>query len=192
MPFIEYRESENCSVMSDSLQLHGPWDSPGQNSGVGSLSLLQGIFPIQGSNSGLLHCRWIVYQLSHTGSPRIREWVAYPFSSGSSRPGNRTGVSCLAGGFFTNWAIREALTEYIIPQFKKNLKERGTEQVLSLWLNFHKLSSPDLFSSLSPKSNQNADFLHHKLVLCVFKLYINWTLVYWFFCFCFFYWTLYL
>ena len=56
-----------------------PWNSPGQNTGVGSLSLLQGIFPTQGSNPGLLHCRWILYQLSHKGSPRILEWVAYPF-----------------------------------------------------------------------------------------------------------------
>ena len=46
--------------------------------------LLQGIFPIQGSNPGLWHCRWILYQLSHKGSPRILEWVAYPFSSRSS------------------------------------------------------------------------------------------------------------
>ena len=38
---------------------------------------------------------------------RILEWVAYPFSSGSSWPRNRTGVSCIAGGFFTNWAIRD-------------------------------------------------------------------------------------
>ena len=45
-----------------------PWHSPGQNT-VGSLSLLQGIFPAQGSNPGLLHCRWILYQLSHKGNP---------------------------------------------------------------------------------------------------------------------------
>ena len=44
----------------------------------------------------------------HKGSPRILEWVAYPFSSGSSWPRNWTGISCIAGGFFTNWAIREA------------------------------------------------------------------------------------
>ena len=43
--------------------------SPGQNTGVGSLSLLQGIFPTQGSNPGLPHCRWIPYQLSHKGGP---------------------------------------------------------------------------------------------------------------------------
>ena len=82
--------------------------------GVGSLSLLQGIFPTQGSNPGLLHCRWILYQLSHKGSPRILEWVAYPFSSGSSQPRNRTGVSCIAGGFFTNQVIREAPTTRVL------------------------------------------------------------------------------
>ena len=43
----------------------------GQNTGVGSLSFLQGAFPTQGSNPGLPHCRQILYQLSHKGSPRI-------------------------------------------------------------------------------------------------------------------------
>ena len=65
-------ESESRSVMSDSLWPHGqysPWNSPGQNTGVGSLCLLQGIFPIQASNPGLLHCRQILYQQSHKGSP---------------------------------------------------------------------------------------------------------------------------
>ena len=74
--------------------IYNPWNSPGQNTGVGSLSLLQGIFPTQGSNPGLPRCRWILYQLSHKGSPRILEWVAYPFSSGSSWPRNWTRVSC--------------------------------------------------------------------------------------------------
>ena len=54
---------ESHSVMSDSLQLL--WNSPGQNSGVGSCFLLQGIFPTQGSNPGLPHCRQVLYQLSH-------------------------------------------------------------------------------------------------------------------------------
>ena len=61
-------ESESHSVASNSLQphwLYSPWNSPGQNTGVGSLSLLQGIFPTQGSNTGLQHCRRILYQLSH-------------------------------------------------------------------------------------------------------------------------------
>ena len=86
---------------SDSLWSHGlysPWNSPGEDTGVGSCSLLQGVFPTQGSNPGLLHCRRILYQLSHQGSPRILEWVACPFSSGSSWPKNWTGASCIVGG----------------------------------------------------------------------------------------------
>ena len=51
---------------------------------------------------------WILYHLSHKGSPRILKWVDYPFSSGSSLPRNWTWVSCIAGGFFTSWATREA------------------------------------------------------------------------------------
>ena len=79
------------------------------NTGVDSLSLLQGIFPTQGLNPGLPHCKQILYQLSHKGSPRILEWVAFPFSCRSPLPRNQTRVSCIAGGFFANWAISEAL-----------------------------------------------------------------------------------
>ena len=98
---------ESQSVMSDSLRPHGLY-SPGQNTEVGNLSLLKGIFPNQGSNPGLPHCGQILYQLSHQGSPRILEWVAYPFSSGSSWPRNGTRVSWIAGVFFTNWVMKEA------------------------------------------------------------------------------------
>ena len=92
---IQY-ECESLSVVSHSLrphELYSPWNSPGQNTGVGSLSLLQRIFPTQGSNSGLLPCRQILYLLSHKGSPRTLEWVVYPFSRGFSRTRNQTGVS---------------------------------------------------------------------------------------------------
>ena len=109
--WTEVKWSESRSVMSHSLQphgLYGPWDSLSQNTGVDSLSLLQGILPNQGSNPGLPHCRWILYQLSHKRSPRILEWAAYPFSRGSSWPRNQTRVSYTTGGFFTNWAVREA------------------------------------------------------------------------------------
>ena len=61
-------QSESLSVASDSLQprgLYSPWNSPGQNTRVVSLSLLQGIFPTQRSNPSLPHCRQILYQLSH-------------------------------------------------------------------------------------------------------------------------------
>ena len=63
-----FSESESCSVLSDSSRPHGlytAWNSPDQNTGVGSLSLLQGLFPTQGSNPGVLHCRRTLYQLSH-------------------------------------------------------------------------------------------------------------------------------
>ena len=95
---------EQINKCCDPHGLHTPWNSPGQNTGVVSPSLLQGIFPTQVSPN----CRRILYQLSHQGSPRILEWVAYPFSSRSSRPRNWTRVSCIAGRFFTNWAIRKA------------------------------------------------------------------------------------
>ena len=68
-------ESESHSVVSDSLQPHGLyslWNSPDQNTGVGSLSLLQGIFLTQGLNPGLLHCRQILYQLSHQVIPYVQ------------------------------------------------------------------------------------------------------------------------
>ena len=86
--------------MSNSLQPHGlysPWNSPGRNTGVGSLSLLQRIFPTQESNPGFPHCRQILYQLRHKGNPRTLAWVAYSFSSRSSQPRNQIRVSCIAG-----------------------------------------------------------------------------------------------
>ena len=72
-------ESESHSVMSNSLWPHrsySPWNSPGQNTGVGSHSLLQRIFPTQGSNPILPHYRWILYQLSHQGSPKLFKIMA--------------------------------------------------------------------------------------------------------------------
>ena len=98
LSFNHIKISESHSVVPNSLRLHGlysPWNSPGQNTGVGSLSLLPRIFPTQGSNPGLLHCRWLLYQLSHKGSPRILEWVAYPFFRGSFDLGIKPGSPAL-------------------------------------------------------------------------------------------------
>ena len=97
---VKVKVTQSCPTLCDPMDC--PWNSPGQNTGLGSLSLLQGMFPTQGLNPGFLHCRWILYQLNHKGSPRILEWVAYPFSSGTSRPRNRTGVSYFACRIFTN------------------------------------------------------------------------------------------
>ena len=101
----EVKVTWSSQTLCDLQGLYSPCDSLGQNAAVGSLSLLQGIFPTQGSIPGLLHCRWTLYQLSHKGSSRILEWVACPFSSRSSWPRNRTRVSDTAGRFFP---IREA------------------------------------------------------------------------------------
>ena len=97
-----------CNLMDYSplgSSVHG--DSPGKNTGVGCHAFLQGIFVTQGPNPGLPHGRQLLYHLSHQGSPSILEWVAYPFSRGTSQSRNRTGVFWITGGFFTSCATRE-------------------------------------------------------------------------------------
>ena len=81
----------DCSPPGSSVR----GDSPGKNTGVGCRALLQGIFPTQGSNTGLLHCRRILYHLSHQGSPRILEWVASPSPGDLPNPGIKTGSPAL-------------------------------------------------------------------------------------------------
>ena len=137
--------------MFDHLQPHGlysPWNSLGQNTGVGSLSLLQGIYPTQGWKPGLPHCRRILYQVSHQRNPRIPEWVAYPFPRRSSWSRNQARVSCIAGRFFTNWATREGyylLTNYWLTQFS--------------WVQF---SHSVMCNSLQPHGLQHVRFpVHH-------------------------------
>ena len=81
--------AQSCSTFCDPMGCRGsynPWDSPGKNTGVGSCSFLREIFPTQGLNPDLLQSGWILYQLSHQGSLRILEWIAHPFSKGSSQP----------------------------------------------------------------------------------------------------------
>ena len=87
-------ERESRSVMSDSLQPHGlfnTWNAPGQNTGVGSHSLLQGIFPTQGSNPGLPHCRHPISSSLHQAPPsmgfsRQEYWSGLPFTSPGDLP----------------------------------------------------------------------------------------------------------
>ena len=66
---VKVKAAQLCLTLCDPMDYTGPWNSPGQNTGMVSLSLLQGIFPTQGSNPGPLHCRRILYQLRHQGSP---------------------------------------------------------------------------------------------------------------------------
>ena len=77
-PCLTLCDPMDCSLPGSSV--HG--DSPGKNTGVDCHAVLQEIFSNQGSNPGLPHCRQILYCLSHRGSPRILEWVAYPVSRG--------------------------------------------------------------------------------------------------------------
>ena len=77
--------AQSCLTLCDAMDhsppgssVHG--DSPGKNTGMDCHALLQGIFPTQGSNPNLLHCSRILYHLNHLESPRILEWVTYPFS----------------------------------------------------------------------------------------------------------------
>ena len=109
-------KSLHCVQLCDPMNYTSSWNSPCKNAGVGCHAVLQGIFPTQRWNPGLPHCTQTLYQLSHKGSPRILEWVAYLFSSGSSWPRNWTRVSCIAGRFLTDPAIRES------PVPKPNIK----------------------------------------------------------------------
>ena len=97
-----------CPTLCDPMDCNTPGfsiheNSPGKNTGVGCDAFLQGIFPTQGSNQGLPHCKQIFYWLSHQGSSGILEWVVYPFSRESPRPRNSsrspTRVSCISGKF---------------------------------------------------------------------------------------------
>ena len=107
--------------MSDSLWPHGlynPRNSPGQNTEVSSLCLLQVIFPTQGLNPGLPHCRQLLYQLSHREAPEY--WSGLSLLQCISPTQELNWVSCIAGRFFTNWAIREAHFKVTILQLKIN------------------------------------------------------------------------
>ena len=117
-------------------ELYSPWNSPGQDTGVGSLPLFQGIFPTQGSNPDLPHLRRILYQLSHKESPRTLEWVAYPspadllhpgtepgfpVSQADSLPTKLSGTPVTAYNFFSEWILwlkSKALLEYFSVSIK--------------------------------------------------------------------------
>ena len=101
--------TQSCLILCNPMGYSPPGSSVcghsrDKNTGVGCHALLQGIFPTQDLNPGLQHWSWILYYLSHQGSSRILDWVAYPFSRGSSWPRNQTGVSCIVGRFLTSWA----------------------------------------------------------------------------------------
>ena len=142
----------DCSLPGTSV--HG--DSPGPNTGVGSLALLQGNFPNLGIEPRFPTLQAVLLPAEPQGKPlytiheilqaRILEWVAIPFSRGSSQPRDRTQASRIAGGFFTSWAIREALVHY-------------THTVSSLGANYY------LSDSYSPLNAQPKIYLYLQVII---------------------------
>ena len=136
--------------MSNSLQLHvlySPWNSPGQNTGVGSLFLLQGIFPTQGSNPGVPHCRWILYQLSHKGTqiqPMNKSLILNSNNPVVMLPGilsstwnliksSRTPGRCQGGVIWGFWAEPHKLISF--PVGDRSQRSRvGTSDNGTLWI----------------------------------------------------------
>ena len=124
------KQSKSCSVVFNSLRLHGLYssgNSPGQNTGVGSLSLLQGIFSTQGSNPGLLHCWQILYQLSHKGKgrggvtcPHCNAWhhTRHPFAATTTKSYHLLHVDWLPGSGVSAFP---ALSHLILKQSFQNL-----------------------------------------------------------------------
>ena len=105
-------KSESHSVMSNTLWRYGLyslWNPPGQNTGVGSLSFLQGIFPTQGSNPGLPHCRRILHQLSHQGSPYVVKAMVFPVAMYDCESWTIKEAECRRMDAFKLWCWRRLL-----------------------------------------------------------------------------------
>ena len=95
LPLLKVKWSESHWIVSDSLWPHGlysPWNSPGQNTGVGNLSLPQGIFPTQGTNPGLPHCRWILYCIGHLKILKVNLMLNVLTTIKSNAPSLRSGL----------------------------------------------------------------------------------------------------
>ena len=113
------------------FSVHG--NSPGKDIGVGCHAFFQEIFPTQEYNPGLLHCKWVLYRLSHQGNPRILDWIPDPFSRVSSQHRNQTRVSCIAGRFSTRWATGEALKLVYVQLNHFTVLLKLTQNKLQFW-----------------------------------------------------------
>ena len=103
--------AQSCPLF-ETHGLYNPWNSLGQNTGVGKPFPSPGDLPNPGIEPRSCALQADSLPAEPQGSPRILKWVAYPFSNGSSQPRNQTGIFCIAGGFFNNWAIREDQRKY--------------------------------------------------------------------------------
>ena len=152
--------------LCDSMDYTSPRNSPGQNTGVGSRFLLQGIFPTQGLNPGLLHYRRILYHLSHKGSPDSQN-IQYHFVSVQSLGHVRL--------FATPWiTARQVSLSITISQ--SSLKLTSIESVMpsSHLILCHPLSSP---SPPAPNPSQHQSLFiitSNKVILVILKWVSQW------------------
>ena len=175
----------SCSVVSNSSWPHALQPArllSDKNTGVGCHSLLPGIFLTQGLNPGLLHCTQILYCLSYQGSQkekkkrknktnksvhgilqaRILEWVAIPFSRGSSWPRDAAWVSCIPGRFSTIWATRKGHweTKYALRRLPWNWSEKVTRNLS------HQGNKGRVFGLKREEAIQNAEGRSPRYLMC--------------------------
>ena len=152
----------DCSLPGSSV--HG--NSTGKNTAVGCHAHLQGIFPTQGSKPDLPHCSQILYHLNHQGSPRILEWVAYPFSRRLSWPRNLTGESHIESIFFNSWYTEEVLNHLSV-QFSSVQSLSRVQLLATPWITARQasLSITISWSSLRLTSIESVMPSSH-LILC--------------------------
>ena len=161
---VLWKWSESHSVVSDSATPWTvcPWNFPVQNTGVGSWSLFQGIFPTQGLNPGLPHCRQILYHLSHQGSPVVKYWnfvtvfvtsFCYP---GPASPGNHRSVSVTLGWFaFSRILCKWSHTFYILLALFLSLSK-----IILKFLQVHRVVHSFLLLSSTPLHGYNTGDRH--------------------------------
>ena len=135
------------SVMSDSLRSHGlyptrllcPWNFPGKSTGVSRHFLLQGIFPTQGWNPGLPHCRQTLYRLCHQGSPNTGVGSLSLLQQLSpTQESNQGLLHCrqIFSLFFflINRAVREALSKFLINcEYRMMIFKGSSVMFVFLW-----------------------------------------------------------
>ena len=133
-----------------------PWDFPGKSTGVGCQSLLQGIFPTQGSNPGLLHCRQMLYRLSHQGSPH----QSLPWSKAASFAPSHGEHQVRGAGFSVSDRGADSAAQHSGPHLTDSCRYAGGQggfcflpvlkvsPSLCLHLDTHTLPLSDLFSGM--------------------------------------------
>ena len=134
--------SESRSVMSDTFQHYGletpmllcPWNSPGKNTGEGCHFLLQGIFPAQGLNPGLLHCRWSLYCLCHQGSPGNKLKTTASLQDGSLGPSEAEVWSGLEAGDSLHKNQLDSKHYFLIPTLERKEAASWGAWIRQIWI----------------------------------------------------------